>query len=168
MKKLILAFLIVFSVGSISAQNKVAHINSQELLDTMPSRRVAIQKLQDFEAAGINELKEMEMDFNQAYAKYQASLPTMSPVIQKIEEEKLMKKQQSLQDRQQALQQEIEIYSQELNAPILDMVQKAVKIVSERMKIAYVVDESTLMYFDGGTDITNAVITELLKMDKGI
>ena len=168
MKKLILAFLIVFSVGSISAQNKVAHINSQELLDTMPSRRVAIQKLQEFETAGINELKEMEMDFNQAYGKYQASLPTMSPVIQKIEEEKLMKKQQSLQDRQQSLQQEIEIYSQELNAPILDMVQKAVKIVSERMKIAYVVDESTLMYFDGGTDITDAVITELLKMDKGI
>lgn len=166
MKKLILAFLIVFSVGSISAQNKIAHINSQVLLDTMPSRKIAIIKLQEFEAAGVNELKEMEINFNQAYAVYERERPTMSPVIIKIEEEKLLKKQQSLQERQQSLQQEIEIYSQELNAPILDMVQKAVKMVSERMKIAYVVDESMLMYFGGGTDITDAVIVELLKMDK--
>ncbi len=166
MKKLILAFLIVFSVGSISAQNKIAHINSQVLLDTMPSRKIAIVKLQEFEVAGINELKEMEIDFNQAYAKYERERPTMSPVIIKIEEEKLLKKQQALQEREQSLQQEIQVYSQELNTPILDMVQKAVKMVSERMKIAYVVDESMLMYFGGGTDITDAVIVELLKMDK--
>ncbi len=166
MKKLILAFLVIFSVSTLSAQTKVGHINSQEILDTMPSRKAAIVKLQEFEMAGINELKEMEIDFNQAYAKYEKDRPTMSPVIIKIEEEKLMKKQQALQEREQTLQQEIQVYSQELNAPILDMVQKAVKVVSERMKLNYVLDESMLMYFGGGIDITDAVITEILKMDK--
>ncbi len=166
MKKLILALLVVLSFGTLSAQTKVGHINSQELLDTMPSRKIAIVKLQEFEVAGINELKEMEIDFNQAYAKYERERPTMSPVIIKIEEEKLMKKQKALQEREQSLQQEIQVYSQELNAPILDMVQKAVKVVADRMKINYVLDESMLMYFDGGIDITDTVITELLKMDK--
>ena len=166
MKKLILAFLVVFSVGSLMAQTKVAHVNSQTLLDTLPSRKVAIKKLQDFEIAGVKELKEMEADFNAAYGKYERERSGMSPVIIKIEEEKLMKKQSALQEREQSLQQEMQVYSQELNTPILDMVQKAVTIVSERRKINYVIDESVTLYFAGGTDITAEVIAELLKMDK--
>ncbi|MBL1281377.1 MAG: OmpH family outer membrane protein [Fluviicola sp.] len=166
MKKLILAILVVVSAGTMSAQTNIAHVNSQALLDTLPSRKAAIVQLQKFEQDGMLELQEMEQDFNAALAKYQAALAGMSPVIQKIEEEKLMKKQQGLQEREQGLQQEMQVVSNELNAPILSLVQKAVKIVSERNKINYVIDESVTLYFGGGTDITDEVIKELLKMDK--
>jgi len=166
MKKVLLALVLVLSVSSLFAQSKVAHVNSQTLLDTLPSRKVAIQKLQDFEKNGVMELQEMEADFNKAVAKYQAELPNMSPVIAKIEEEKLMKKQQALQDRETALNSEMQAYSQELNAPILARVQKAVEIVSERLKINYVIDESVTLYFKGGQDITDLVIKELLILDK--
>ena len=166
MKKLLLAIAIVFSAGSLMAQTKIAHVNSQVLLDTLPSRKVAIQKLQEFERNGVKELQEMEADLNNAYAKYERERPNMSPVIIKIEEEKLMKKQQALQDREQSLNAEMQAYSQELNTPILGMVQKAVEIVSDRRKINYVIDESVTLYFKGGTDITDEVIVELLKMDK--
>lgn len=166
MKKLLLAIAIVFSAGSLMAQTKIAHVNSQVLLDTLPSRKVAIQKLQEFERNGVKELQEMEADLNNAYAKYERDRPNMSPVIIKIEEEKLMKKQQALQDREQSLNAEMQAYSQELNTPILGMVQKAVEIVSDRRKINYVIDESVTLYFKGGTDITDEVIVELLKMDK--
>lgn len=166
MKKLIIALLVVCSVGTINAQTKVAHVNSQVLLDTLPSRKAAIVKLQEFEAAGVKELREMEADFNGAYAEYEQKRSTYSPVIIKIEEEKLMKKQQSLQEREKSLQQEMQVYSQELNTPILNMVQQAVQLVCEKQKINYVIDESVTLYFAGGTDITAEVITELLKMDK--
>ncbi len=165
MKKLLLAIAIVFSAGSLLAQSKVAHVNSQTLLDSLPSRQVAIQKLQEFEKNGITELQEMEADLNDALAKYERDRPNMSPVIIKIEEEKLMKKQQALQEREQSLNAEMQAYSNELNQPILDMVQKAVKVVSERKKLNYVIDESVTLYFAGGTDITQEVLTELLKMD---
>jgi len=158
--------LAIVGTGSVMAQSTVAHVNSQTLLDTLPSRKVAILKLQEFETSGVKELQEMEADFNAAVAKYEATRPNMSPVIIKIEEEKLMKKQQALQEREQSLNSEMQAYSQELNTPILGMVQKAVKIVSERLKINYVIDESVTLYFAGGTDITNQVIAELLKMDK--
>lgn len=167
MKNFLLAIaLVVVGAGSVMAQSKVAHVNSQTLLDTLPSRKVAILKLQEFETNGVKELQEMEADFNAAVAKYEKARPNMSPVIIKIEEEKLMKKQQALQEREQGLNTEMQAYSQELNTPILGMVQKAVKIVSERMKINYVIDESVTLYFAGGTDITQEVIVELLKMDK--
>src|SRR5690606_7141837 len=98
-------------------------------------------------------------------AKYQKDQPNMSPVIAKIEEEKLMKKQQALQEREEALNNEMQAYSQELNAPILKRVQKAVEIVSERLKLNYVIDESVTLYFKGGMDITDQVIKELLILD---
>ncbi|MCO4813507.1 MAG: OmpH family outer membrane protein [Flavobacteriales bacterium] len=166
MKKILLALLVVCSVGSVMAQSKVAHVNSQVLLDTMPSRKAAITKLQEFESAGRNELQEMNADFEKSYNVFMANQSTWSPVILKIEEEKLMKKQQNLQEREQSLQQEMQVYSQELNNPILEMVQKAVKEVSEKNKINYVIDESVTLYFAGGTDITKEVITVLLRMDQ--
>ena len=165
MRRLILALLVVLSAGALNAQSKIGHVNSQKLLDTLPSRKEAINKLREFEAAGIKELQEMEADLNAAVAKYQQNAPNMSPVIQKIEEEKLMKKNQALQEREQSLNQEMQIYSQELNKPILERVQKAVEIVSERRKLNYVIDETVTLYFKGGTDITAEVLTELLRLD---
>ena len=165
MRRLILALLVVLSAGALNAQSKIGHVNSQKLLDTLPSRKEAINKLREFEAAGIKELQEMEADLNAAVAKYQQNAPNMSPVIQKIEEEKLMKKNQALQEREQSLNQEMQIYSQELNKPILDRVQKAVELIAERKKLNYVLDETVTLYFKGGTDITQEVLVELLRMD---
>ena len=165
MKKLVLATVIMFCVGTVMAQQKIAHVNSQKLLDTLPSRKAAIEQLKVFEANGVQELKEMEADFNKQVAIYEKARPTMSPVIIKIEEEKLMKKQQALEERQQSLNAEMQAVSQEMNKPILERVQKAVEIVSDRKKLSYVIDESVTLYFKGGIDITTEVLTELLRMD---
>lgn len=165
MKKLILALLVVLSAGALNAQSKVGHVNSQKLLDTLPSRKEAIIRLREFESNGVKELQEMEADFNKALQIYEQKRGDMSPVIQKIEEEKLMKKNQALQEREQALTQEMQIYSQELNKPILDRVQKAVDIVADRKKLNYVIDETVTLYFKGGTDLTQEVLVELLRLD---
>jgi outer membrane protein len=165
MKKLLLALAVMFSMGTVMAQSKVAHVNSQKLLDTLQSRRDAMNQLKEFEANGVKELQEMEADFNAALAKYEKDRPNMSPTLIKFEEEKLMKKQQGIQDRETSLNQEMQIYSQELNKPILERVQKAVEIVSDRKKLNYVIDESVTLYFKGGTDITAEVIVELLRLD---
>jgi outer membrane protein len=155
----------MFSMGAVMAQSKVAHVNSQKLLDTIPSRKEAMVKLKEFETSGVKELQEMEADFNTSLGKYEKERPNMSPMLIKIEEEKLMKKQQNIQDREQALNQEMQVYSQELNKPILERVQKAVEIVSDRKKLNYVIDETVTLYFKGGMDITAEVVVELLRLD---
>ena len=165
MRKLILALLVVLSAGALNAQSKIGHVNSQKQLDTLSSRRDAINKLREFERGGMLELQEMQKDLESAYMKYEQNAAGMSPVIQKIEQEKIMKKEQALQDRQGSLQQEMQIYSQELNKPILERVQKAVDIVAERKKLNYVIDESVTLYFKGGVDLTPEVLVELLRLD---
>jgi len=165
MKKLVAAVVVMFFAGSVVAQQKIGHVNSQKLLDTLPSRKAAIEQLKAFESNGVQELKEMETDFQKQVSIYEKARPTMSPVIIKIEEEKLMKKQQALEERQQSLNTEMQAVSQDLNKPILERVQKAVEVVSDRKKLSYVIDESVTLYFKGGTDITAEVVIELLRMD---
>lgn len=167
MKKLLLVLILVISAGATMAQSKVAHVNSQRLLDTLPSRKDAIKKLQEFEKNGVIELQEMEKDLQLAYDRYNKERPNWSPVIMKIEEEKIMKKEQAYQERQESLNMEMQAYSNELNGPILERVQKAVQIVADRKKLNYVIDESVTMYFAGGMDITDEVIIELMRLEGG-
>lgn len=165
MKKLIVVLVALMSLTQLSAQTKIAHVNSQSLLDTLPSRKVAMKQLQEFEAAGMKELDEMNADFQKAYQKYAAEQGTLSPVMRQYEEERLQKKQYAMQQREQELQTQMQNLSSELNAPILKRVQKAVDIVAERKKFNYVIDESVTLFHKGGTDITSEVLTELLRLD---
>lgn len=165
MKKLLLIVLAVFSLSSLMAQSKVAHVNSQKLLDTMPSRKTAMTTLAELEKAYYEELKEMQDDFEKAYTVYMQKQETMPPVVKKVEEEKLQRKQAAIQQREQEVQQELGVQANKMNEPILERVKKAVEIVADRKKINYVINEEATLYFKGGVDITNEVITELLKLD---
>jgi outer membrane protein len=165
MKKLVLALVVMMSAATLTAQTKIGHVNSQKLLDTLPSRKAALKDLQTISEAGEKELVEMETEFYKQVEKYNADKINMSPIMQKFEEEKLQKKQQAIQMREQEIQQQLQIMSNELNSPILRRLQKAVDIVAERKKLNYVIDESTTLYFKGGVDLTAEVLVELLKLD---
>jgi outer membrane protein len=166
MRKLVVALLAIMTIGAFSAQTKIAHVNSQQLLDSLPSRKAALKELQTISEAGEKELVEMETEFYKAYEKFETEKINMSPIMIKFEQEKLQKKQQAIQQREQEIQQQLQIMSNELNGPILRRLQKAVDIVADRKKINYVIDESSTLYFKGGTDITQEVKVELLRLDK--
>ena len=166
MKRLVLIAMVVLGAGVASAQSKLAHLDSQKIMEAMPSYKEAVQKLEQFQKDGYAELDAMKADFDAAVATYTQKVQagTLSPTLQQIEEGKLGKKEQALVERQQSLQQELQVYSQELNQPILDRVETAVKMVSDRNKYDYVFDVSTLMIHNG-PDITAEVITEILKLE---
>lgn len=165
MKKLLVGLMVMMSVGAM-AQLKVGFVDSQRLLDTMPSRKLAEAKYLVYEKESYTELQTMQADLEKAYADYQAKAPSLSPVLKESTERKLMEKEKVFTDRQQALSTELQAYSNELNAPILKKVQEAVKIVSERKKVSYVMDQSSTLYFSPDLDMTAEVAVELLKLDK--
>lgn len=167
MKKLMLILLVAVTTlgGAAYGQTPVAHVNTQKVLDTMPSRKSAMTELENFERRAVKELQETQQQLQADYGKLQQEKATMSPTAYKFEEERLMKKSQEFQTRQQELDQQIQILSQDLNAPILDMVQKAVAKVCKAEKISYVIDESSLLY-SGGRDITDLVVKEVLVLEK--
>ncbi len=164
MKKVVLVFSLLLSLTTF-AQTKVAHVNTQKLLDTLPSRKEAMKQLSEFEQKGGLEMKEMEEELQKIYSKYMADQATLTPVMKQYEEERIQKKQMALQQREQELQQLMQKMAGELNDPILKRIQKAVEKVAAAKKINYVIDETTTLYFKGGQDVTNEVMVELLKLD---
>ncbi len=164
MKKVVLVFSLLLSLTTF-AQTKVAHVNTQKLLDTLPSRKEAMKQLSAFEQRGAAELKEMEEEVQKIYSKYMAEQTTMNQITKQYEEERIQKKSQAIQQREQELQQLMQKMGNELNEPILKRVQKAVERVAAAKKINYVIDETTTLYFKGGQDITHEVMVELLKLD---
>ncbi len=165
MKKLVLLFAFVGTIATFQAQLKVAHVNSQKLLDTLPSRKVSISQLKEFEKNGIEELKDMEAELQKIYSKYLQNKEKLGPQFLQIEESKIQSKQQSLQQRQQEIQDQLQILERQLTEKSYNTLKKAVENVAKQKKITFVLAESQTLFSDLSTDITADVMVELLKLD---
>ena len=164
MKNILIAISLIISASSF-AQSKIWHVNSQILLDTLESRKQAIKELDTYKLEGMKELQEMNRAFEAAYVIFQQKEKDLSPVLLKMEQEKLGRKQQELESRQQELEKGMQIYNEELNKPILDRITKAIEIVAYRKKMSYIIDESATLYSKGGIYCTAEVMIELLRLD---
>ena len=157
MKNILIAISLIISASSF-AQSKIGHVNSQILLDTLESRKQAIKELDAYKLEGMKELQEMNKAFEAAYVIFQQKEKDLSPVLLKMEQEKLGRKQQELEKG-------LQVYNEELNKPILDRITKAIEIIAERKKMSYIIDESATLYSKGGIDCTAEVMIELVRLD---
>ena len=165
MKKLFFALLIALSTATVAqAQTKIAHVNSQTLLDTLPSRKKAIAEIQAFSARADQELKDMETKLQKEVDIFLAGKATSTPTMIAYDETRLTKMQNDIQYREQEINALLQKMSQELNEEILKTVTEAVEIIAKRKGLNYIIDKSSTLYA-GGTDVTNEVIPELLKID---
>jgi outer membrane protein len=165
MKKTLSIVALLFVTNFAISQSKVAHVDSQQLLDTMPSRELALKEIKDIEEEFKTELQTMYEEYEKTRAKLEAERSSLSPTIIKSRETNLMGLGQRIQEREQTIQNELQIRAQELNQPIFERVKQAVDIVADRKKLNYVIDGSNMLYTKGGMDITAEVIVELLKLD---
>lgn len=165
MKKLFFALVLALSAAvSAQAQTKVAHINSQTLLDTMPSRKKAIAEIMEIERRGSEELQLLNDKLEKEYYDYLNRKPGMSQDMINYEEGRLNKLQQEMQDRQAQIEKILQDMSAKVNEEVTASVKQAVDIIAKKKGLNYVIDETTTL-FSNGTNITNEVIPELLRID---
>lgn len=164
MKKGILALAMIMSIGVMMAQN-IAHVNSQKVIDTMPSRAAAEAELAQLEQRLSQELQDDQKKLQEAIIRFEEEAQTLPKSVRDYEQGRLQKQQQALQAKAQEFDQKLQLYTQELNGPILEKVQAAIETVAKAEGVDYVVDESMLLYMKG-KDLTDKVITEVLKTDK--
>jgi outer membrane protein len=165
MRKIGLLFIGLLLGTIANAQMKIAHVNSQALLDSLPSYTKAEGDLKKFQEDGYNELAVLEKQINDAYVRLDGLKNDLTPTMLKIEQEKIMGMEQRYQQTQGLLQQQLQTLANEYNQPILDRLQKAVEIVADRKKVNYVLDTSKLLYSKTGIDITAEVKVELMRLD---
>jgi outer membrane protein len=166
----IAALMIVITlVGqSITAQSfKFGHINSDELIQSMPEYDSATVKLEKFRKELVNALELMQVEWNNKSDSYQKESKNLSDIVKQTKEQELMDIQKRIQDFQTNAQQQLQNKQAELFQPIVAKVDKAIKDVGKENAFLYVFDispsKATLLYFDEtkSTNVMPLVKTKL-------
>lgn len=143
---------------------QTAHVNTQTLMDTLPSRKKAIVEIQEVSKRSEAELVDLDKQLQEAYNKYMAVKKDQSEQLNQYEESRLQKLQQDLQKRDEELNTLVQNMTLKMNDNTYKIIKEAVKTVAQKKGILYVLEEATTIYV-GGMDITNDVITELMRLD---
>lgn len=158
---LLFSFLSLVSI----AQGKIGHVNTQKVLDTMPSRKNAMKDITLMQTLGQQELRQKDSLIQIGMMDLEKNKNTWSPTTINYQKQRLARMDQELQYRQQELEQGLQIYSQEMNKKVTDRITGAVATVSKAKGLSYVLDENSLLFNSGGTDITAEVIKEILRLE---
>ena len=145
MKNLILVSLLaLFSLGNINAQDiKLGHINSQELMATLPKKVAAEAELKkhadQLEAFRAN----IQDELTKKYEDYLTQRDSYTDLVKATKEKELQDLQQRLGTYEKTAQQDLMQKESELLQPIIDEVKKAIDEVGKENGFLYIFDTSS-------------------------
>lgn len=173
MKRLtgIAVFILIFSfIGqNVFAQNfKFGHINSDELIQSLPDYDSATKNIEKFRQDLVNALELMQVELNNKSQAYQKDQKNLSEIVRQNKEQELMDINNRIQEFQTTAQQKLQEKQAELFQPIMAKIDKAIKDIGKENGFVYIFtvgQGSTLVYFDE-TKSTN--VLPLAKAKLGI
>lgn len=148
------------------AQNlKFGHINSDELIQSMPDYDSATVKLDNFRKELVNALELMTVELNNKNEAYQKESKNLSDIVKQTKEQELIDMNKRIQDFQTNAQTQLQNKQAEVFQPIYAKVDKAIKDVGKENGFLYVFDvaKGSLLYFDEAksTNVMTLVKTKL-------
>jgi outer membrane protein len=147
----VLIVVIAFAGKNAMAQSfKFGHINSDELIQTMPEYDSATVKLEKFRKELVNALELMGVELNNKNEAYQKESKNLSDIVKQTKEQELVDMQKRIQDFQNNAQTQLQNKQTEVFQPIYAKVDKAIKDVGKENGFLYVFDiaKGALLYFD--------------------
>jgi outer membrane protein len=163
-----LMIVIALAGQSAMAQNlKFGHINSDELIQSMPEYDSATVKLEKFRKELVNALELMQVELNTKNDAYQKENKTLSDIVRQTKEQELMDMQKRIQDFQTNAQTQLQNKQTEVFQPIYLKVDKAIKDVGKENGFFYVFDvaKGALLYFDETKSVN---VMPLVKIKLGL
>jgi len=161
MKTLVIAFVLI-TTGLVSAQ-QVAHINSEELVASMPETKAMQNEMKAIGQSYDTEYKAQANSLQAKLQKYQAESATKSNEENERRQEEVAEIQKKLQLYLRTAQEELQKKEFDLLKPIIEKAQKAIQDVAKEKGIKYVMDSSPgkgLIVFEG-EDLLSSVKTKL-------
>ena len=146
---------LLFAGSVANAQQKIAHVNSAELIKAMPEVVNADKLLETFKASLDADGKTMYAEYQAKVQDFQAKEKTLSEALKEVKVKEIQDLQKRIEEFQQKAGDDFEKKRGELYDPILKKAEEAVKAVAKEKGYAYVFDTTQpgLVYFDGGINI---------------
>lgn len=139
---LLLSALIALFTTKGYAQAKIAYIDMQQLITSMPEAKQAYDTLQAYQQKLAKDGQALITEFQQMAAKYEADEPTLKDDIKDARVKQLQTAQANIDQYRNRMNQQLEAREAELTAPIFAKAKKAVSDLAAEKGIVCVLDNS--------------------------
>lgn len=159
-----LAIAIVLFIGTqVSAQSKVAHIDVQALMTTMPEMKTAQDQMKKIQETYDKDYKNMVTEYQTKLQKYEQEAPTAGDALNETRSKEMQDMGSRIQQFEQTAKKELGQKELDLIKPIMEKAQKAIQKVAKAKGINYVLDATTGsgVLFAEGIDLLTDVKKEL-------
>ena len=163
LKTLLTAAALIFGMSFMNAQSKVAHINTQELVEAMPAMQTAKAELEKLAKTYDTDIQTMATELQNKVKQYDAEASTKNDEENTKRMQEVAGMEQSIRQYQGQAQQDLAKKQQELTEPIYKQVQEAIIKVGKAQGFQYILD-STIgqgVLLADGTDLLADVKKEL-------
>ena len=160
-----LAIAIVLFIGTqVSAQSKVAHIDVQALMTTMPEMKTAQDQMKKIQETYDKDYKNMVTEYQTKLQKYEQEAPTAGDALNDTRSKEMQDMGSRIQQFEQTAKKELGQKEMDLYKPIMEKAQKAIQKVAKAKGVNYVLDATTgsgVLFAEGGIDLLADVKKEL-------
>ncbi len=166
-KLTILAVVALFTAVGVNAQGaKFGHINSAELLASLPEVKDADKKLQEFATSMESQLKLMTNEYQSKVQAYQSQAATMADPIKDAKVKEISDLEARIQEFQQTAQESVTKKKEELYSPILKKTEDIIVEMAKEKGYAYVFDTSagSVIYGQASDDMMDMVKKKLASL----
>ena len=126
-----------------NAQSKVAHIATQELVESMPAYSNAMTQLEKLEKTYDAEINDMLTEAQSTMQRYQAEVETVTDEENQKRSQEMQMTQRRIQEHSQKARQELQKKQNELIAPVIEKARQAIQKVARAKGFDYVLDSTT-------------------------
>ena len=159
-----LAIAIVLFIGTqVSAQSKVAHVDLQALITSMPEMKTAQDQMKKIQETYDKDYKNMVTEYQTKLQKYEQEAPTAGDALNETRSKEMQDMGSRIQQFEQTAKKELGQKELDLIKPIMEKAQKAIQKVAKAKGVNYVLDATTGsgVLFAEGIDLLADVKKEL-------
>jgi len=142
LKTLVLVALLIGSTSFMNAQSKVAHINTQELVASMPATKVAQAEIEKLSKTYQAEIQTMGTEYQNKIKQYDAEAKTQTNEENQKRAVEVQGMEQSIRQYQQQAQQDVQKKEFDLLKPITEQAKAAIQKVARAQGFTYVLDST--------------------------
>lgn len=164
LKTLVLATaLLIGSTSIMNAQSKVAHINTQELVSSMPETKAAQAEIDKLRKTYEADIKTMGTEYQNKIKQYDAEASTQTDEENQKRMQEVAGMEQSIRQFQAQAQQDLQKKEFDLLKPITERAKAAIQKIARAQGFQYVLDstQGQGVILAEGTDLMAAVKKEL-------
>jgi len=150
MKSLFVAIMLFVGATSfVNAQNKIAHIDTQALAESMPEMKAAQSQLENLQRTYDTEIKTLVKEFETKIKQYEVEAESKTAEVNAKRAEEVQGMQANINAYRQGAMEDLQKKQEDLIAPILEKARTAIQKVGRSQGYQYVLDSSSLLLAEG-------------------